>query len=75
MLDKRPHERWPLPIIGIKIQWKWDDPPPPKNTNRPVDLPRFVRVLNERYRALASPGAASQVKPVAIIDFHVPAAR
>ena len=36
---------------------------------RPVDLPKAVKLLNETYRSLSSPAAASS-KPMAVVDFR-----
>ena len=41
---------------------------------RPVDLPKFARVLNETYRSLSSPAAASS-RPMAIVDLQLPSTR
>lgn len=37
---------------------------------RPVDLPRLVKVLNECFRALASPGVAA--RPACVLDLRLP---
>lgn len=36
---------------------------------RPIDLPRATKALNETYRSLSSPAAASS-KPMAVVDFR-----
>ena len=36
---------------------------------RPVDLPKATKLLNETYRSLSSPAAASS-KPMAVVDFR-----
>lgn len=36
---------------------------------RPVDLPKAAKVLNETYRSLSSPAAATS-KPIAVVDFR-----
>ncbi|KAL4438704.1 hypothetical protein ABPG77_006308 [Micractinium sp. CCAP 211/92] len=38
---------------------------------RPIDLPRATKALNETYRSLSSPAAASS-KPMAVVDFRLP---
>ncbi|KAK2080190.1 hypothetical protein QBZ16_000043 [Prototheca wickerhamii] len=38
---------------------------------RPVDLPRFVRALNEVYRSLGSP-ATADARPAAVLDLRLP---
>eukprot|EP00887_Chlorella_sp_A99_P005158 scaffold40.g5158.t1 len=38
---------------------------------RPVDLPKAAKVLNETYRSLSSPAAATS-KPMAVLDFRLP---
>ena len=41
---------------------------------RPVDLPRFTKALNECFRSLSSSGASTS-RPMAVINFQLPADR
>ena len=41
---------------------------------RPVDVPKFAKVLNETYRSLSSPAGASS-RPMAVVNIQMPSMR